>query len=75
MDNKLQAEKDIISAADCLVRELMRCNNQLNILEQILCDAVNKYNQIKKNSTTNALIKLPSPAHVPTDLYEMIKNK
>jgi hypothetical protein len=69
MDEKSQAELDILIAADRWAREVMRTDKFLDYLEQDLLDAVMHYQRITRATIDVHPVNLPKPPDVPTDLF------
>lgn len=68
MDEKSQAELEILLAADRWAREVMRADRSLNSIEQELLNAVLNYQRIVR-TTVDIPIQIPRPPFVPNDLF------
>lgn len=69
MDDKSQAELDILLAVDRWAREVMRTDRSLDPLEQELLDAFMHYQRITR-SNIDMPVQIPRPPNVPNDLFQ-----
>ena len=67
MDARAKAEQDVIKAADCWAREILRSDRLLNFTEQNLLNSTINYSRIIKLNGLNSL-KIPPPPLVPKEL-------
>lgn len=69
MDEKSQAELEIIDAADRWARDIMRQERFLDQFEQKLLDAVLQYQRITRVVVEAPPVQLPRPPYIPADLF------
>ena len=69
MDDKSQAELDILEAADQWARDIMRQDKILNPLEQKLLDSVLHYQRMTRTHLEIPPVEIPKPPFVPQDLF------
>lgn len=68
MDDRSQAELNILIAADRWAREVMRADKVLNPVDQALLDAVLHYQRLSRG-LVNLPVEFPKDPGVPNDLF------
>jgi hypothetical protein len=72
MDIKTDIINNIIVAADCWLRDVLRNDRVLNDIEQNLFDAIMAYNKMSKELDPS---HLPPPPPLPSDFENQIPTK
>lgn len=73
IDSKLQAELDVLVAADRWARDIMRTDKVLDPGEQMLLDAVMVYQRLVRSSIDYSnFVTIPRPPIVPEDVKYMV---